>query len=114
MIFGVFNVTMSMKGVDFMLCQFSFKNFKSYKDETVFDMQAANLPEFAENIIDCKPASSLLPVAAIYGPNGGGKTNMLQALTCLISTVVKPIYDMEKTRTKLIVCLLYTSDAADE
>ena len=86
-----------------MLCQFSFKNFKSYKDETVFDMQAANLPEFAENIIYCKPASNLLPVAAIYGPNGGGKTNMLQALTCLISTVVKPIYDMEKTRTKLIV-----------
>ena len=66
-------------------------------------MQAANLPEFAENIIDCKPARNLLPVAAIYGPNGGGKTNMLQALTCLISTVVKPIYDMEKTRTKLIV-----------
>lgn len=86
-----------------MLCQFSFKNFKSYKDETVFDMQAANLPEFAENIIYCKPASNLLPVAAIYGSNGGGKTNMLQALTCLISTVVKPIYDMEKTRTKLIV-----------
>ena len=86
-----------------MLCQFSFKNFKSYKDETVFDMQAANLPEFAENIIYCKPASNLLPVAAVYGPNGGGKTNMLQALTCLISTVVKPIYDMEKTRTKLIV-----------
>ena len=86
-----------------MLCQFSFKNFKSYKDETVFDMQAANLPEFAENIIYCKPESNLLPVAAIYGPNGGGKTNMLQALTCLISTVVKPIYDMEKTRTKLIV-----------
>lgn len=41
-------------------------------------MQAANLPEFAENIIYCKPASNLLPVAAIYGPNGGGKTNMLQ------------------------------------
>ena len=55
-----------MKGVDFMLCQFSFKNFKSYKDETVFDMQAANLPEFAENIIYCKQASNLLPVAAIY------------------------------------------------
>lgn len=86
-----------------MLCQFSFKNFKSYKDETVFDMQAANLPEFTDNIIDCKPVSSLLPVAAIYGPNGGGKTNLLQALACLISTVVKPIYDMEKTRTKFIV-----------
>ena len=23
-----------------MLCQFSFQNFKSYRDETVFDLQA--------------------------------------------------------------------------
>ena len=65
-----------MKGVDFMLCQFSFKNFKSYKDETVFDMQAANLPEFAENIIYCKPASNLLPVL-----------QNVQALTRLKSSV---------------------------
>lgn len=86
-----------------MLCQFSFKNFKSYRNETIFDMQAANLPEFVENIIPFPQSSDLLPVASIYGPNGGGKTNMLQALACLISTVVKPIYDMEKTRTKLII-----------
>lgn len=25
-----------------MLCQFTFKNFKSYKNETVFDMQAVS------------------------------------------------------------------------
>jgi hypothetical protein len=39
----------------------------------------------------------------IYGPNGGGKTNLLQALSCLISTVVKPIHDLEKNRQKLII-----------
>lgn len=56
-----------------MLCQFSFKNFKSYRDETVFDMQATDLSEFADSIIECSKASKLLPVASIYGPNGVGK-----------------------------------------
>lgn len=29
-----------------MLCQFSFKNFKSYKETTTFDFQATSIPEF--------------------------------------------------------------------
>ena len=29
-----------------MLCQFSFQNFKSYKDETTFDFRAMAIPEF--------------------------------------------------------------------
>ena len=32
-----------------MLCQFSFQNFKSYRDETVFDLQATAIPEFKDN-----------------------------------------------------------------
>lgn len=79
-----------------MLCQFSFKNFKSYRDETTFDFQAATLPEFNDSLIHREKCSDLLPVGVIYGPNGGGKTNLLQALSCLISTVVKPIHDLEK------------------
>ena len=27
-----------------MLCQFSFQNFKSYKDETTFDFRAMAIP----------------------------------------------------------------------
>lgn len=85
-----------------MICQFSFKNFKSYKDETVFDMQAETLPEFNESLIRLEKCSPLLPVSVIYGPNGGGKSNLLDALTCLISTVVKPIYDLSKNILPLI------------
>lgn len=59
-----------------MLCQFSFKNFKSYRDETFFDMQTTDLSEFADSIIECSKALRLLPVASIYGPNGGGKSNL--------------------------------------
>ena len=66
-----------------MLCQFTFKNFKSYKGETIFDFQAAALPEFKETLITTKSAPDLVPVSAVYGPNGGGKTNLLQALSCV-------------------------------
>lgn len=86
-----------------MLCQFSFKNFKSYKEATVFDFQAATLPEFKDTLIRREKTGDLLPVGVIYGPNGGGKTNLLQALSCLISTVVKPIHDLEKNRLPLIM-----------
>lgn len=86
-----------------MLCQFSFRNFKSYRAETVFDFQAAAIPEFADSLIRKEKCSSLLPVGVVYGPNGGGKTNLLQALSCVITTVAKPIYDLEKNRQSIIM-----------
>lgn len=80
-----------------MLCQFSFRNFLSYKDETVFDMQAASIPDLNASVIKYDKASDLLPVAAVYGPNGGGKSNLLKALGFLVYTVVKPVHDLRKT-----------------
>ena len=92
-----------------MLCQFSFKNFSSYRDETTFDLQAAALPEFSDSLIQREKCSDLLPVAAVYGPNGGGKSNLLMALTCLISTVVKPIHELGKNRIPIILQQTVTS-----
>lgn len=86
-----------------MFCQFSFQNFKSYREETTFDMQASSIQEFSDSLIIEEKCSSLLPVGVIYGPNGGGKSNLLQAMACLISTVVKPIHDLEKNRKSLIL-----------
>lgn len=85
-----------------MLCQFSFQNFKSYKDETTFDFRAMAIPEFQDALIRQEKAEDLLPVSAVYGPNGGGKTNLLQAFFCLINLVVKPIHALEKNRQPMI------------
>lgn len=76
-----------------MLCQFRFKNFYSYRDETVFDMQAANIEEFSDSLIPApgERFSALLPVSAIFGPNGGGKSNAIRAMVYLISRVLLPI-----------------------
>lgn len=86
-----------------MLCQFSFQNFKSYREETIFDIQAAAIPEFKDSLITKDKCSDLLPVSVIYGPNGGGKTNLIRALSCLITTVVKPIHDLGNTRNPFIM-----------
>ena len=86
-----------------MLCQFSFQNFKSYKEETTFDLQATAISEFEESLIKREKCSNLLPVSVIYGPNGGGKSNLLQALACLITTVVKPIHDLGNTREDIVI-----------
>ena len=88
-----------------MICQFSFKNFMSYKDETVFDFQAAAIPELSESVISREKMSDLLPVGVVYGPNGGGKSNLLKAFACLVWTVVKPVADLGKTREPLILQL---------
>lgn len=86
-----------------MLCQFSFKNFKSYKETTTFDFQATSIPEFSDSLLTSEKGNALLPVGVVYGPNGGGKTNLLLALSCMISIVVKPIYELEKTKEKAII-----------
>lgn len=71
-----------------MLCQFTVKNFKSIRDEVTFDMQAAAISEHEDRIIIDKDEEKYLPVSAIYGPNGGGKSNVLAALHTLVAKVL--------------------------
>lgn len=73
-----------------MLCQFTVKNYKSIRDEVTFDMQATAISEHEDRIIN-KGGESFLPVSAIYGPNGGGKSNVLEALHTLNSKVLRPL-----------------------
>ena len=78
--------------VNKMLCQFTVKNFKSIRDEVTFDMQAAAISEHEDRIIKDKDEEVYLPVSAVYGPNGGGKSNVLEALHSLVTKVLRPLY----------------------
>ncbi len=75
-----------------MLCQFTVKNFKSIRDEVTFDMQAAAISEHEDRIIKDTDGELYLPVTALYGPNGGGKSNVLEALHSLVTKVLRPLY----------------------
>lgn len=57
-----------------------------------FDMQAAAISEHENNIIRDKDGELFLPISAIYGPNGGGKSNVLEAMHTLASKVLRPLY----------------------
>lgn len=78
--------------VDSMLCQFTVKNYKSIRDEVTFDMQAAAISEHEDRVIKDKDGEVYLPISAIYGPNGGGKSNVLKALQILAAKVLRPLY----------------------
>ena len=74
-----------------MLSQFTVKNYKSIRDEITFDMQAAAISEHIDKIFKDKGGELFLPVSAIYGPNGGGKSNVLEALRTLDSKILRPL-----------------------
>lgn len=61
-----------------MLIEFRFKNYRSFRDEAVLSMEAVGLSSFKKSLIE-QNKMKLLPGAAIYGKNGGGKSNVIRA-----------------------------------
>ena len=61
-----------------MLIQFSFKNYKSFKDETTLDLSAAKMTEFSDRVVTIG-SERILPVAVIFGANASGKSNVYSA-----------------------------------
>lgn len=77
-----------------MLCEFTFSNYRSYRDETTLSMQASSMKEFSQSLLSSGDSQLFLPVAAIYGPNAGGKSNLLEALGYVRSAVARPILSL--------------------
>ena len=61
-----------------MLIQFNFKNFKSFRDEVSLDLSATKITEHESHVVDIAN-DKLLKVAAIYGANASGKSNVYDA-----------------------------------
>lgn len=61
-----------------MLIQFNFKNFKSFREEAALDLSAAKMTEFSDRVVTIG-GEKILPVAAIYGANASGKSNIYNA-----------------------------------
>ena len=65
-----------------MLVNFTFKNFRSFRDEMTLSMEAASIQELSEAVVkSCD--EELLPVAVMYGANSSGKSNVLKALKAM-------------------------------
>jgi len=73
-----------------MLKEFRVANFKSIQKEQVFTMEACPktvVSEYPEHVIEVGK-ERLLKVTSIYGPNGGGKSNLIKALN-VFAVIVK-------------------------
>ncbi|MBM6751640.1 ATP-binding protein [Mediterraneibacter glycyrrhizinilyticus] len=70
-----------------MLIQFNFKNFNSFRDEATLDLSAAKMTEFSERVISVG-GEKILPVAAVYGANASGKSNVYAAFEYMTDYVV--------------------------
>jgi uncharacterized protein len=69
-----------------MLVEFRFGNFRSFKDVATLSMVAASKIHSDPgldpgNVVTARKGLDLLKVAAIYGANGSGKSNLIQAFS---------------------------------
>ena len=61
-----------------MLVNFTFKNFRSFRDEKTLSMEATSIKELKESVTQ-KGTYKLLPAAVMYGANSVGR-----AMFCLL------------------------------
>ena len=79
-----------------MLVQFMLKNVLSFKDETILDMTAVNAyKEHASNLIDIGTKEKFLKVAAIYGANASGKSNLHLAMWSFQQIIRKSLNNVD-------------------
>lgn len=96
-----------------MLSEFTFENFKCYRNKTTLSMKPAPIDENSTHLRQSSTEKEYLPISVIYGPNGGGKSTVLQAFECLYRMVVWP-YIMMRLRggmLKRLDCAPYAFDS---
>ena len=87
-----------------MLIQFRFKNFKSFKDDTILDLSATKITEYSDRVIQAG-TEKILPTAAIYGANASGKSNVIEAFRYMTTYVMESFayggeIDDKKSKTR--------------
>ncbi|MBF4515845.1 ATP-binding protein [Flavobacterium sp. ANB] len=82
-----------------MILQLKVKNYRSYKEETVFSMEANDSSSKLFNVWEIeneKESFKLLKTAIIYGANASGKSNIIRVLFELTYLILnKPVIDQK-------------------
>ena len=95
-----------------MLVSFSVENYKSFENEGILEMAPGNSRSKSDHIRnDC------LKVAAIYGPNASGKSNLIQALgmmkriaTSRYAYGKEPLYNWNSGKTITSFCIEFSKN----
>lgn len=73
-----------------MLLQFSFSNFKSFKDETVLNLIAPNAAKYDYYAHKTIFRNAVLKTATVYGSNASGKTKLFEAFDFMKTVICPP------------------------
>ena len=90
-----------------MLVNFTVKNYRSFKEERTFSMEASSIKEHEASVIKAGN-HRLFPLTIIYGANSSGKSNLISAIYTMRRMV------MGSVRLNESDPLLYVPFALDE
>ena len=79
-----------IRRLNIMLLQFNYKNFKSFRDDTILDLSATKISEFNNHVVSIAN-EKVLPVAAIFGANASGKSNVQEAFRYMSTYVINSL-----------------------
>ena len=71
-----------------MLINFTVKNFKSFNEELLLNLSAAKRFSLDNTIPFADYRLNILPVTGIYGANGSGKSNLVNAVDFMRRKVI--------------------------
>lgn len=77
------------KGTNQMLIQFTIENFLSFKEENTLNMLATTDSQHKHHLLPNKKKKPLLRTAVLYGANGSGKSNLIQAIAFAQDLIVE-------------------------
>lgn len=102
-----------------MLIQFRYKNFKSFRDDTILDFSATKITEHSDRVVQIGN-EKILSTAAIFGANASGKSNVIQAFRFMTTYVIDSFAfggegDDKKSKTKKLkqTPFLFDKDSKD-
>jgi len=80
--------------VDGVFHSFKFSNYRSFADETIFDMTATSIQEHKDSVLYYENNKvGVLPVTAIYGANASGKSSFFMALSRMRKIIINKRID---------------------
>ena len=84
-----------------MIIEFTFENFRSFKNETTLTLEADDISSGQEKLIRTDCDLKLLPSVGIFGANATGKSNIFKALACFKTATVNISVDKPTTDSPL-------------
>ncbi len=71
-----------------MILKYSVENFKCFQEKETINFQAKKISENSDAGQYFLLDNDVLPIISIYGPNGGGKTSLIESFSSLKDIVI--------------------------